>query len=398
MDLHDWRWSTWVVMHVLVLNSGSSSLKFGLYRVDASSADVLVDGEAEAIGARGGGIRAHDGDGRTLLDERGSLPDARAAVERIGRFLDAAGLPPVQAIGHRVVHGGPTLRSHCRIDEAIVATLQSAAAFAPLHVPAALAAIRYATEHFPSLPQVACFDTAFHAHLDPRARTLPLPLHLRDEGVERYGFHGLSCESIVAQLGVSLPARVVVAHLGGGASVTAIRDGRSIDTSMGLTPTGGVMMGTRSGDLDPGVLLYLMRTRRLDVDALEDLLDHRSGLVGVSGLASDVRELRRHASDPNARLALEMFCYAVGKAVAAMIAALDGIDLLVFTGGIGEHDAASRAAICEHLDWIGVRLDATRNASATGFLQREASRCAITVLPSLEDARIARHCARLVAG
>ena len=385
-------------MHVLALNSGSSSLKFGLYRVEGASPVVLVDGVAEAIGADDGGTRARDGAGVVLLDERGALPDAKAAVERIGRFLDTAGLPPVDAIGHRVVHGGPTLRAHCRIDEAVVAALQAAAVFAPLHVPAALAVIRYATEHFPSVPQVACFDTAFHARLDPRARTLPLPHDVRAGGVERYGFHGLSCESIVAQLGTSLPVRVVIAHLGSGASVTAVRDGRSIDTSMGLTPTGGVLMGTRSGDLDPGVLLYLMRTRGFDADALEDLLDHRSGLLGISGIASDLRELRRRVSDADARLALEMFCYGVAKAIAGMIAALDGIDLLVFTGGIGEHDAASRAAICAHLDWIGVRLDEARNGAGSGPLQRDGSRCAITVLPSLEDAQIARHGARLVEG
>ena len=225
------------------------------------------------------------------------------------------------------------------------------------------------------------------------ARVLPIPKEFQSEGIERYGFHGLSCESIVRQLGDDLPDRLIIAHLGNGASVTAVKGGKSIDTSMGLTPTGGVIMGTRSGDLDPGVLLYLLREKKFAVAGLEDLVDHRSGLLGISGIGSDMRELHEAAaSNANARLAIELFCYSVRKQVAAMIAALEGVDLVVFTGGIGEHDEEVRAAICAGLSWIGVNLDQPRNNP----IGDPATRCRVRVLPSQEDEQIAHHTRQLL--
>ena len=229
------------------------------------------------------------------------------------------------------------------------------------------------------------------------ARVLPISRDLQADGLQRYGFHGLSCESIVRQLANHVPERLVIAHLGNGASVTAVKAGRSIDTSMGLTPTGGVVMGTRSGDLDPGILVYLMRERKFDAAALEDLVDHRSGLLGISGVASDMRRL--HAAAPTsagARLAIRMFCYSVAKQIAAMIAALDGADMIVFTGGIGENDAAVRDDICGGLSWIGVALDAERNRAAHNPISVPASRCAVQVLASQEDEQIARHTQDLI--
>jgi acetate kinase len=244
-------------------------------------------------------------------------------------------MPAPAAIGHRIVHGGPRLRQHCLIDDSVLRQLEAASAFAPLHIPSALSVIRFAREHFPGLPQVACFDTTFHAELADVARVLPVSKELQSEGIQRYGFHGLSCESIVHQLAKALPNRLVIAHLGNGASVTAVESGRSIDTSMGLTPTGGVIMGTRSSDLDPGVLVYLTREKKFDAAMLEELVDHRSGLLGISGLSSDMRRLHEAASsNADARLAIQIFCYSVRKQVAGMIAALDGVDLIVFTGGI----------------------------------------------------------------
>ena len=298
---------------------------------------------------------------------------------------------PPSAIG--VVHGGLGLRQHCRIDAAVLRQLESAVAFAPLHVPAALSVIHFAQEHFPGLPQMACFDTAFHAaSAGCGARVLPLPRELLAEGIQRYGFHGLSCESIVRQLEGDVPSRLVIAHLGNGASVTAVRDGKSIDTSMGLTPSGGVIMGTRSGDLDPGVLIYLLREKKLDATALEQLIDHRSGLLGISGTASDMRQLHQAAaSNEDARLAIAMFCYSVRKQIAAMIAALDGVDLLVFSGGIGENDAEVRSAICGGLSWIGLSLDQARNRSADDPVSDATSRCMARVIASQEDEQIARH-------
>jgi len=261
-----------------------------------------------------------------------------------------------------------------------------------LHTPPALSVIRYATEHFPGLAQVACFDTSFHAAMPPVARVLPLPKEMRAEGIRRYGFHGLSCESIVRQLAGNPPDRLVIAHLGNGASITAVKAGQSVDTSMGLTPTGGVIMGTRTGDLDPGVLIYLLRQKKLDAPDLEDLVDRRAGLLGISGVDSDMRRL--HAAAPtnaDARLAIQMFCYAVRKQIAAMAAVLEGIDMLVFTGGIGENDAEVRVAICSGLSWLGVRLDAAAAPDLSNPSNLSASTCCVRVLASQEDEEIARH-------
>lgn len=305
---------------VLALNSGSSSLKFGLYEVGSAHSKVLVSGEAESIGNDRGRFRAHDSHGNQLLCETGAIAGQSEAIIRIGKLLTNSKMPAPGAIGHRVVHGGPQLRQHCLIDDEVLRQLEAATAFAPLHIPPALSVIHFAREHFSGLPQVACFDTTFHAELPDVARVLPIAKELQLEGIQRYGFHGLSCESIVRQLASELPDRLIIAHLGNGASVTAVKGGKSIDTSMGLTPTGGVIMGTRCGDLDPGVLVYLMREKKFDAAMLEQLVDHRSGLLGISGIGSDMRELHEAAwSSADARLAIQMFCYSVRKQVAAMI-------------------------------------------------------------------------------
>ncbi|WP_096698834.1 acetate/propionate family kinase [Polaromonas sp. AER18D-145] len=360
-------------LNILSLNSGSSSFKFGLYRVDSTGTEQLF------------------GDSVSTADH----PDA---MTRIASVLAASGMPPPDAVGHRIVHGGPALRQHCRIDDAVLRQLQAAVAFAPLHAPVALAFIRFAQAHFPGVPQVACFDTAFHAELPEVARVLPIARELQSEGIQRYGFHGLSLESIVQQLGNGMPVRLVIAHLGNGASITAVKGGKSIDTSMGLTPTGGVIMGTRSGDLDPGLLVYLMREKRLDAAQIEALVDHQSGLKGISGLDSDMRELHKAApSNPSARLAIEMFCQSVRKQIAAMIAVLDGLDLLVFTGGIGENDAAVRASICASLSWMGINLNEPRNRLVINPINNATSRCSVQVIVSKEDEQIARHTWALVA-
>ncbi len=360
-------------MIVLALNSGSSSFKFGVYRMQASHAEELV---ANTIPA----------------------PSPAEALAGVAQLLAQSKVPAPTAIGHRLVHGGPALRQHCLIDATVVQQLEAAVGFAPLHMPAALSFIQFAQQQFPGLPQVACFDTSIHASLPDVARVLPIPRQWQQEGIQRYGFHGLSIESILHHLGPDVPHRMVIAHLGHGASVTALKKGQSIDTSMGLTPTGGVMMGTRTGDLDPGVLLYLLREKKLDAARLADLIDHRSGLLGVSGISSDMQQLHKSASsNPAARLAIQMFCYSVGKQIAAMIAALDGVDLLVFTGGIGENDAQVRGAICSHLSWIGVSLDEGRNQSADNPVNAAFSRCAVRVIASQEDAQIALHTFALAA-
>ena len=377
---------------ILALNSGSSSLKFGLYRASASRTEALLSGEAQSIGEEGGRFHAQDSQANSLLTETVSIPTQRDAISRIEQVLAGCKLPAPVAVGHRIVHGGPNLRQHCLIDESVLRRLDAAAAFAPLHTPSALSVIRFAQEHFPGIPQAACFDTTFHAGMPEVARVLPIPRELRLEGIQRYGFHGLSCESIVHQLAGDLPDRLIIAHLGNGASVTAVKGSKSIDTSMGLTPSGGVIMSTRSGDLDPGVLVYLMREKKFDANRIEALVDHRSGLLGISGVSSDMRRLHDVASsNADARLAIQMFCYSVRKQVVAMIAALGGVDLIVFTSGIGENDGEVRASICDGLSWAGVSLNEGWSRSANNPTGDPALGVQVQVLASQEDEQIARH-------
>jgi acetate kinase len=284
-----------------------------------------------------------------------------------------------------VVHGGPHLREHQPITDALLEKLAAATQFAPIHIPAAVALIRETEKLLPAAKQYACFDTAFHSTMPEKARHFPLPQRLYDLGIERYGFHGLSYESIVTRLGPSLPQRVVCAHLGAGASLVALHDGQSIDTSMGMTPVGGIPMATRSGDFDPGVVLFLMRTEQLSADQLESLLNHDSGLGALSGGESDMRLLEQCLAkgDPKARLAIEVFTRAVRKMIGAYAALLGGLDLLVFTGGIGEHSAAVRDWICDGLDFLGV------TSGDPALCPR------VRVLTSEEELQIARIVCRL---
>ena len=383
---------------VLSLNSGSSSLKFGVYRVTSTQTQRLLSGEAETLGAGQSGFHATDAQHQPMACPDQPMTTMVQVLQRIGKLVADSPLPPLNAIGHRIVHGGPTLRQPCRIDTDVIVELKRVAAFAPLHTPASLEVIALANQTFPGLPQVGCFDTGFHAHMPAVARVLPLPKALRAQGIQRYGFHGLSCESIVQQLGTDVPARLIIVHLGNGASVTAVRKGVSIDTSMGLTPSGGVIMSTRCGDLDPGVLMYLMREKKLDAVAMETLVDHESGLLGISGIDSDMRRLHAAAAThADARLAIAMFCYSVRKQIVAMMAVLNGADTIVFTGGIGENDATVRATICADLAWAGIALNDARNRTRSNPLSDSAAGCAVLVLPSQEDEQIARHTAATVA-
>jgi len=383
---------------VLSLNSGSSSLKFGVYRVTSTRTERLLSGEAETLGAGKSGFHAMDAQRHSVGAKDQPTTTMAQVMQRIDRLVMDSHLPALDAIGHRIVHGGPKLRQPCRIVHDVIHELESAAAFAPLHTPASLEVIALAAQTFPSLPQVACFDTGFHEHMPAIARVLPLPKALRSQGIQRYGFHGLSCESIVQQLGTDVPVRLIIVHLGNGASVTAVRKGISIDTSMGLTPSGGVIMSTRSGDLDPGALIYLMREKKLDAKAIETLVDHESGLLGISGIDSDMRRLHAvAATNADARLAIAMFCYSVRKQIVAMMAVLNGADMIVFTGGIGENDAIARAIICADLGWAGVTLNDGRNKIRSNPVSDAATGCAVWVLPSQEDEQIARHTAAVLS-
>ncbi|MGF6770877.1 acetate kinase [Paraburkholderia sp. GAS199] len=371
---------------ILVLNSGSSSLKFGIFTQVDGDETLLLEGSAQGIGRPDGSLRIGSPDGQVLVKQDHVLESQTDALKKLSQLLDERHYAQPAAVGHRVVHGGPHLRAHQRLTPEVLQSLREAVHFAPLHIPPALALIDEAMKIFGDVPHFACFDTAFHATLPPRAAQLPLPRRYVEAGVIRYGFHGLSYESIVRRLGADLPPRAVFAHLGNGSSVCALHEGKSVDTSMGMTPTGGVPMGTRSGDLDPGVLLYLMRVEKLDAAALETMLNRESGLSGYSDGESDMQALEKRAAagDANAALAIEVFASAVRKTIGAYAALLGGIDLLVLTGGIGEHSAEVRKRICEGLAFLGLR----ENDPAGK----------VRVIHTEEEKQIARHCRDLLDG
>jgi acetate kinase len=365
---------------VLALNSGSSSLKFGVYYRGATDEDPLLTGSAAGIGRDDGTLQIRSSTGEPIMQRYGtheSQTDALAAIAAAIR--DHIHTTPA-AVGHRVVHGGPNLLTHQRITPRVIDELRSATHFAPLHIPQALALITSAQSIFPEATHFACFDDAFHRTMPEVASHLPLPQRYYDAGIRRYGFHGLSYESLVHHFADRLPKRAIFAHLGNGASLCALRDAISIDTTMGLTPTGGIPMGTRSGDLDPGVLLYLLRTEIPNADELEDMLNHRSGLFGLSSGESDVKELeeRLRGNDPRAALALNVFGISVRKAIGAYVALLGGVDLLVFTGGIGENSGQIRSIASADLEFLGLTADKIQIVSAD------------------EQRQIARHCRRLM--
>jgi acetate kinase len=331
-------------------------------------------------------------------ERRGVYPDHASALATAFSLLEEAGAPAATLVGHRVVHGGPRHVEPTQIDPALVASLKALIPIAPLHMPSAIAGIETVAAGHPELPQVACFDTAFHASMPEIARRLPLPDRLDQEGIRRYGFHGLSYEYVMSTLDHERPSRIVIAHLGNGSSLVAVRDGRAIDTTMGFTPAGGILMGTRTGDLDPGVLIYLLREKKLTADALEHLVDRESGLSAIGGTSDMKTLLERSTTDDRAKLAVSMFGYVVRKAIGGLTAVLGGVDCLVFTGGIGEHAAEVRRDACEGLELLGIRLDHERNERSDEVISADSSPCAVRVIATNEDLVIARHTHRVVRG
>jgi acetate kinase len=377
---------------ILVLNSGSSSLKFGLFKADetdqgaagAHDETLLLEGSAEGIGRADGRLQVKSSDGSVLMQSAHAMGSQTDALHKLAEVLAQQGHTRPVAVGHRVVHGGPHLREHQRLTPVVRQQLQEAVHFAPLHIPPALALIDQASKIFNDATHFVCFDTAFHRTLPPLAAQLALPRRYAQAGVIRYGFHGLSYESLVRRLGDDMPARAVFAHLGNGSSLCALRDGKSVDTSMGLTPTGGVPMATRSGDLDPGVLLYLLRTEQLDANTLETLLNRESGLAGFTEGEGDLQALEKRSADgdQDAELAIDVFATAVRKYVGAYAALLGGIDLLVFAGGIGEHSAEVRRRVCSGLEFLGLHADDPAGKVRTMHTE--------------EERQIARHCRALL--
>ncbi len=386
---------------ILAINVGSSSLKISRYRLD-NGLHLDLTASAERIGRSGSRVRIATGDGTSILDRSEPLSSHPAALSTI---LDA--IQPsdsrndIVAVGHRVVHGGRLYSQPQPITDTVVADLGNLIPLDPDHLPQTIAVIAAARHHLPHIPHIACFDTAFHATMPPVARRYPLPRRFVDQGVVRYGFHGLSYESIVHELRERgpLPSRLVVAHLGSGASMAAIRDGQSVETTMGFTPTGGLMMGTRTGDIDPGVLLYLLQHESLGAGAVSDLVNHGSGLLGVSGRSADIRDLLgRMPDDTDAAAAVELFCYTARKAIGSLAAVLGGLDELVFTGGIGEHAAAVREEICAGLGFLDIRIDPDRNTANAPTISRDDASVPVRVIRSDENRMIARHTRRLTQG
>jgi acetate kinase len=399
---------------VLVLNSGSSSIKFSVYEAAGSERRKLLEGEVEGIGANGEQnlgkfwIKSftEEANGRKLVDETPAVPDLDAAFALVAKALKQPQFPPPAAIGHRMVCGGPTVTENQRITPQLIDEMERYTAFAPLHTPVAIYIMRKVMREFPDVPNFVCLDSYFHRNLPPVARQLPIPQEYTAMGVRRFGAHGLSYESIVAHLQPNLPARLIVAHLGNGASISAILDGQSVDTSMGLTPTGGLISGSRTGDIDPGVLLYILRnlagtaTNTLDAaNQLEKIVNNQSGLLGVSQLTNDMRALRKSIAEGNAaaRFAVDEFTYSIRKFIGSYVAVLDGLDMLVFTGGIGENDSATRAEVCTGLESLGILIDPVLNQTrGEAKISAGGSQVTVLVIPPAEDLMIVNHVCRLL--
>jgi acetate kinase len=385
---------------LLTLNAGSSSIKFGLFGMAGAEPKYLFAGEVADIGDKPH-LTVKDMDGKRVLDRGWPAPRKQEDIlDDILNWTDRnAGSGGLAAIGHRIVHGGSQFVAPLRLNHKTIDELAALTPMAPLHQEACLSPARTLLSLRPDVMQVGCFDTAFHATLEPPASRFAIPRSYEESGIRRYGFHGLSYEFIAGRLREISPdlagKRTVVAHLGSGASLCAMRNGRSVDTTMGFTPLDGVMMGTRCGTIDPGILLYLQRERSMSAKDLEQLLYHKSGLLGVSGLSGDMRTLLS-SGDPHAVEAIDLFTLEVAKAACAMAVTLEGLDCLVFTGGIGEHAAKVRALVCNRLRWLGLELDPKANDGDTGLVSRDSSRIEIRVIPTSEETTIARQVSALM--
>lgn len=401
---------------VLVLNSGSSSIKFSIYEAEESTRRKLMEGAVDGIGAGQGMGKfwIKDAGDHKIIDQSPDLPDQASAFKLVADALLSAEEPTggkprwprPAAIGHRMVCGGPTVTENQLITPALIEEMEKYISFAPLHSPIALFIMRQALQLFPGIPNFVCLDSYFHRNLPAVTRQLPIPARYSEMGVRRFGAHGISYESIVAHLQPNVPSRLIVAHLGNGASISAIHNGESVDTSMGLTPTGGLISGTRTGDIDPGVLIFILRELvkstpdgREAADGLETAASKQAGLLGVSKATNDMRGLREAIDQGNqdARLAVDQFIYSIRKFIGAYIAVLGGLDMLVLTGGIGVNDAASRAEICSGLECFGIVLDPERNRTqGETTISSESSRVTVRVIPPEEDLIIVEHVCRLM--
>ena len=391
---------------VLVLNSGSSSIKFSVYEAGDGQRERLFEGAVDGIGTDLGKFWIKDAAGKKLVDQTPALPNRAVAFKMVADALNSGDFPAPVAIGHRTVCGGPTVRENQVITPELIDELESYQDLAPLHTPIAVYIMREALKLFPGVPNFAVLDTYFHRTIPEVAWRLPIPGEFEAMGVRKYGYHGISYESIIHQLEPNVPAKLIVAHLGNGASISAIKDGKCLDTSMSLTPTSGIISGSRTGDIDPGVVIFMLKKiaattpNALEAaDKLETIVSKKSGLLGVSDLSNDMRGLRDAIKNGNtkARMAVEKFTWTIARWIGSYVAELNGLDMLVFTGGIGENDIASRAEICQNLGALGIEVDPARNnVRGNAVISSENSRVAVRVIPPLEDLIIVNHVVRLL--
>ena len=391
---------------ILVLNSGSSSIKFSVYEAVDGQRARLFEGAVDGIGTDLGKFWIKDASGKKLVDQTPPLPNRSVAFKLVVDALHSGDFPQPAAIGHRMVSGGPTVRENQPITPTLIDEMERYTEFAPLHTPIAVYIMREALRLFPGVPNFVILDTYFHRTIPEVAWHMPIPTEYVNMGVRRYGYHGISYESIVYQLQPNVPQKLVVAHLGNGSSISAIRNGKCLDTSMGLTPTGGLISGTRTGDIDPGVLLFILRkiaetaeSASAAADQLETVASKKAGLLGVSELSNDMRDLREaiNAGNAKARLAVDKFCWTIARWIGSYVAELNGLDMLVFTGGIGENDIAARAEICAGLGALGIVLDPRRNnVRGAATISADNSPVTVRVIPPLEDLMIVNHAVRLM--
>jgi acetate kinase len=378
--------------HILCINTGSSSMKFSLYLLKTKE-KLIAEGAVERIAMPDGWLWLKDGKGNLLEDRHANYPAHSDAVKAMFTVaLEEHHLPAPDAVGHRLVHGGSRHTGPEIVTPKLMKIMQTLIPLAPMHLPSEIKGIEAVHEHYPKLSQVVCFDTSFHSHMPEIAKCLPIERSLWREGLRRYGFHGLSYEYIVSVLGRAMPEKVIIAHLGNGASMTALKNGRPQDTTMGFSALGGLMMGSRCGDIDPGVLLYLIEEKGYKTKQLQELLYQQSGLTGVSGISSDMKTLLdKQTGKPHAAQAIELFCYTARKYIGTLSSVLGGLDTLIFTGGIGERAAPIRRGICQGLEYLGIKLDSRRNKAQSDTISTKDSSCIVRVIPTNEDLMIARH-------
>jgi acetate kinase len=382
---------------ILTINSGSSSIKFSVYQMGQSES-LILSGIIQRIGLKPTVFKIKDAPGETNVEDNRNLRDHDAAFKALFKWLSKnSPVEKIDAVGHRIVHGGIEYSSPRDITPELMETLNELVPLAPDHLPNEIAGIMAINKSYPGLTQVACFDTAFHRQLPVRAKMYPLPRRLFQEGIMRYGFHGLSYEYIMQELmtvaGEKVArGRIIIAHLGSGASMVAVKDGKSMDTTMGFTPTGGLMMGTRSGDLDPGILIYLLAEKGLSPSSLNEILNVYSGLLGVSGRGSDMKFLLdNETKSSDIAEAIYLFCYQAKKFLGALCTALGGLDTLIFTGGIGENSPVIRKRICDDMTFLNIYLDPIKNEANRSIISSDGVPTTIRVMKTNEELMIARH-------